>query len=50
MTFKWYSHVGADIRRYRATIVAGSAAQVYGGNYIHNPSNDYEMTSANRSM
>ena len=48
-SFDWWAHVGADVGRYRSTVLLGSAQQTLAYNYFSNPLNDFELTTSNRT-
>lgn len=48
-SFEWWAVVGSDTERYRSTILAGSGQQKFERNYFHNPLNDFELTTVNKT-
>ncbi|KAI6213056.1 hypothetical protein M3Y94_00104200 [Aphelenchoides besseyi] len=50
VSFDWWTHVGSDTGRYRATVVAGSSNQRLHRNIFNNPLNDFELALAVESQ
>ncbi|CAB3397311.1 unnamed protein product [Caenorhabditis bovis] len=50
VSFDWWTHVDNETTRYRSTIIAGSAQEVFKYNTFNDPANDYELTTARQTQ
>ncbi|CAI2352995.1 unnamed protein product [Caenorhabditis sp. 36 PRJEB53466] len=50
VSFDWWTHVDNETTRYRSTIIAGGAQEIFKFNTFNDPKNDYELTTGRQSQ